>query len=154
MNDYAVKNGIKAVQAGLHERAASGIVHVYEPDSDEACFACHRNTILSESAKRSETVAYSEAEDVRDLTIQPGLSAQINVVAETAALRTIDALMGRNSLPSLTVIYIDDSSEDGNDRALCLNVRHLGLERVPSCSVCGGSVSADEPSELEEAAEI
>ena len=105
VNDYAVKNGIKAVQAGLHERAASGIVHVYEPDSEEACFACHRNTILSESGKRNETVAYSEAADVRDLTIQPGLSAQINVVAETAALRTIDALMGRRSLPSLTVIY-------------------------------------------------
>ena len=38
VNDFAASNKIKAVQAGLHERAKSGIVHVYEPDSDEACF--------------------------------------------------------------------------------------------------------------------
>ena len=136
VNDFAVKNKIKAVQAGLHERAASGIVHVYEPSSDEACFACHRNIILSESNKRNENIAYSEAHDVRDLTIQPGLSAQINTVAEIGTLRVIDSLMNRNSLPSLTVIYID-ADNDEDSRKLSLNIRHLGLERVNSCEVCG-----------------
>ena len=137
VNDFAVKNKIKAVQAGLHERAASGIVHVYNPESDEACFACQRNNILSESSKRNENIAYSEANDVRDLTIQPGLSAQINTVAEIAALRSIDALMERHSLPSLTLVFIDRNQDD--ERALALSIRHLEMARVDSCSVCGQS---------------
>ena len=136
VNDFAVKNRIKAVQAGLHERASSGIVHVYEPESGEACFACFHNTILSESSKRNENIAYSEANDVRDLTIQPGLSAQINTVAEIAALRTIDALMDRKSLPGLTLVYIDKADDDG-ERSLSLNIRHLEMERLESCKVCG-----------------
>ena len=136
VNDFAVKNGIKAVQAGLHERAKSGIVHVYEPDSDEACFACFHNTILSESSKRNENIAYSEANDVRDLTVQPGLSAQINTVAEIAALRVIDSLMGRKSLPALTLVYIDGTDGD-EERSLALNIRHLEMNRLTSCNVCG-----------------
>ena len=136
VNDFAVKNGIKAVQAGLHERAKSGIVHVYEPDSEEACFACFHDTILSETSKRNENIAYSEANDVRELTIQPGLSAQINTVAEIAALRTIESLMGRKSLPALTLVYIDNA-DDASERSLALNIRHLEMNRLPSCKVCG-----------------
>lgn len=143
VNDFAVENKIKAVQAGLHERASSGIVHIYEPDSDEACFACHHNSILSESSKRNENIAYSEANDVRDLTIQPGLSAQINTVAEIASLRTIDSLMDRKTLPSLTLIYIDRQNENG-ERALSLNIRHLELSRVEHCPVCGKGNESDE----------
>ena len=136
VNDFAVNNGIKSVQAGLHERAKSGIVHVYEPDSDEACFACFHETILSESSKRNENISYSEANDVRELTIQPGLSAQINTVAEIAALRTIESLMGRKSLPALTLVYIDNADDD-SERSLALNIRHLEMNRLPSCKVCG-----------------
>ena len=143
VNDFAVRNKIKAVQAGLHERASSGIVQIYEPDSNEACFACHHNSILSESSKRNENIAYSEANDVRDLTIQPGLSAQINTVAEIASLRTIDSLMDRKTLPSLTLIYIDGKNEDG-ERSLSLNIRHLELSRVEECPVCGKGNESDE----------
>ena len=149
VNNVAVELGKKAVQAGLHERASSGIVHVYDPENGHACFACHRARLLSESSKRAEGVAYSEAKDVRDLTIQPGLAAQINLVAETGALRTIDALMGRHSLPDLTLVYVDAASEDAEndknvaDRQLKLRVCHLDLERVPDCHVCGSR--EDEP---------
>ncbi len=135
VNDFAVKNKIKAMQAGLHERATSGIIHVYEPEANEACFACHHNSILSETDKRNENIAYSEANDVRDLTIQPGLSAQINTVAEIAALRVIDSLINRQSLPSLTLIYIDDNQSD--ERKLALSIRHLEMARVTSCNACG-----------------
>lgn len=138
VNDFVVENKIKAVQAGLHERAKSGIIHVYEPDSDEACFACFHDTILSESSKRNENIAYSEANDVRELTVQPGLSAQINTVAEIAALRTIESLMRRKSLPALTLVYIDNADENENSgRSLTLNIRHLEMNRLPSCKVCG-----------------
>lgn len=68
-NDFAVK----ALQAGLHECAVSGIVHVYELGSGESCFACYRDAILSEGRKRNWNIAYSDASDVLDLTIQPGL---------------------------------------------------------------------------------
>lgn len=138
VNDFAVKHKIKAIQAGLHERASSGIVHVYEPDTSEACFACYHNNILSESSKRNENIAYSDAKDVRDLTIQPGLSAQINLVAEIAALRTIDSMMERKTLPSLTLVYIDNKNDEteNQERSLCLNIRHLEMARLASCSVC------------------
>lgn len=139
VNDFAVKHKIKAIQAGLHERASSGIVHVYEPDTNEACFACYHNTILSESSKRNENIAYSDANDVRDLTIQPGLSAQINLIAEIAALRTIDSLMERKTLPSLTLVYIDNQNDENQERSLCLNIRHLEMPKLNSCSVCGNS---------------
>ncbi len=143
VNEFAVEHGVKAVQAGLSERAAIGIVHLYDPASGEACWQCHRDRVLVESDKRNEGISYSEARDIRDLTVQPGLAAQINVTAEIAALRCIDALMNRSSLPALTVAYIDSpEDEDGNgsgggERKLCLRLRHLGLERVPSCPVCG-----------------
>ena len=143
VNDFAVMNKIKAVQAGLHERAKSGIVHVYEPDSDEACFACFHDTILSETSKRNENIAYSEANDVRELTIQPGLSAQINTVAEIAALRVIESLMDRKSLPALTLVYIDNSDDD-SERSLALNIRHLEMKRLESCRVCGNDIAIQE----------
>lgn len=142
-NDFAVKNKIKAVQAGLHERAKSGIVHVYEPDSDEACFACFHDTILSETSKRNENIAYSEANNVRELTIQPGLSAQINIVAEIAALRVIESLMDRKSLPALTLVYIDNADDD-SERSLALNIRHLEMNRLESCKVCGNDIAIQE----------
>ena len=145
VNEEAVSLGIKSIQAGLGERAAVGIVHLYDPASGEACWQCHRDRVLVESDKRSEGVAYSEAKDIRDLTVQPGLAAQINTVAEIAALRCIEALMGSSLLPSLTVAYIDtpddpdapDDAKGKDQRQLCLRLRHLGLERVPSCPVCG-----------------
>ena len=142
-NDFAVMNKIKAVQAGLHERAKSGIVHVYEPDSDEACFACFHDTILSETSKRNENIAYSEANNVRELTIQPGLSAQINIVAEIAALRVIESLMDRKSLPALTLVYIDNADDD-SERSLALNIRHLEMNRLKSCKVCGNDIAIQE----------
>ena len=88
------------------------------------------------SERVKQTIAYSEANNVRELTIQPGLSAQINIVAEIAALRVIESLMDRKSLPALTLVYIDNSDDD-SERSLALNIRHLEMKRLDSCSVCG-----------------
>lgn len=164
VNSVAVELKIKSLQVGLHERAASGIIHLYDPDSEYACFACHRRRLLSESSKRAEGIAYSEATDIRDLTVQPGLAAQINFVAEAGALRTIDALMGRNSLPGLTILYVDrqtdkdhphtageDKTYPASERHLQLRVVHLDLERVPSCPVCGTNAFKDDVPDKEEA---
>ena len=137
VNEFAVEHGVKAIQAGLSERASNGLIHLYDPASGEACWQCHRDRVLVESDKRNEGVAYSEARDIRDLTVQPGLAAQINVTAEIAALRCIEALMGRTALPALTVVYIDTPESADGQRQLCLRLRHLGLERVASCPVCG-----------------
>ena len=142
VNEFAVEHGVKAIQAGLSERAATGLIHLYDPASGEACWQCHRDRVLVESDKRNEGVAYSEARDIRGLTVQPGLAAQINVTAEIAALRCIEALMGRTALPALTVVHIDtpeSSALPAGQRQLCLRLRHLGLERVASCPVCGES---------------
>lgn len=147
VNSISVEHGVKSLQVGLHERAASGIVQLVCPG--EACFSCHRRRILSESALRSENVSYSEAEDPRDLYIQPGLSAQINLVAEVGALRAIEALMDRDSHENLTLVYVDrrgdvpemENGEVGNgevgSRELQLRICRLELERVHGCPVCG-----------------
>ena len=146
VNDVAVKCGIRAIQAGLHERATSGIVHSYVPGSEEACYACHQEQILSESSKRNEKIAYSEANDIREITVQPGLAAQIDLVGQVAVLRCIDSLMERDSLPSLTTVFIDDLPaqtderdvpQSGTERSLVLKIRHLFLEKVASCPHCG-----------------
>ena len=142
VNSISVEHRIKSLQVGLHERAASGIVQLVRPG--EACFSCHRRRILSESALRSEKVSYSEAEDPRDLYVQPGLSAQINLVAEVGALRAIEALMDRDSHENLTLVYVDRrgdvpemEGEEARGRELQLRICRLELEKVPSCPVCG-----------------
>ena len=143
VNSISVEHGIKSLQVGLHERAASGIVQLVRPG--EACFSCHRRRILSESALRSEKVSYSEAEDPRDLYVQPGLSAQINLVAEVGALRAIEALMDRDSHENLTLVYVDRRGDvpemeggEGRTRELQLRICRLELEKVHGCPVCGG----------------
>lgn len=137
VNSISVEHRIKSLQVGLHERARSGIVQSISPDG--ACFSCHRRRILSESALRSENVAYSEAEDARDLYIQPGLSAQINLVAEVGALRALEALTDGEPNGDLTIVYIDRQEEEARERrSLQLRVCHLDLERVGDCPVCGG----------------
>jgi molybdopterin/thiamine biosynthesis adenylyltransferase len=163
VNSLAVRLKVKSLQAGLHERAASGIIHLYDPEEEQACFACHRRRLLSESGKRAEGVAYSDARDIRDLTVQPGLSAQIDLVAQTGTLRAIEALMGTSSLPPLSIVYVDRKAEEnrhpetetpderGDDtefsedntlgnisaRRLQLSVKHLYLERSEECPICG-----------------
>ncbi|GHV28304.1 hypothetical protein FACS1894167_04960 [Synergistales bacterium] len=149
VNRLAVSRGIKCLQVGLHERAASGIVHLYDPEGSGACYACHRDRILVEENKRGEGVAYSEAKSIRDLTIQPGLSAQIDMVAQIGALRAIEALMGKSTLPDLSIVYVDKTPEGADDgagisqRLLLLRVSHLDLERVESCPVCACGISED-----------
>ncbi|GHS92363.1 hypothetical protein AGMMS50276_00060 [Synergistales bacterium] len=159
VNRLAVNMKRKCLQVGLHERAASGIVHLYDPEGEGACFACHRDRILVEESKRGRGVAYSEAADARDLTIQPGLSAQIDMVAQVGALRAIDALTGESSLPDLSIVYVDktpearpgkDTEDNGSgdsqnaaqaQRRLQLRVVHLGLERGATCPLCASSES-------------
>ena len=148
----AVELGVKSLQAGLTERAAQGVIHLYDPAAEGACWACHQGFSRIESGKRTEGVAYSEAESIRDLTVQPGLAAQINAVAEVAALRAIDALMDRRSLPAATFVYVDElahgDEEEGNaaqgERRLHLAVRHFDLEAAPACPICGGGAPARE----------
>jgi molybdopterin/thiamine biosynthesis adenylyltransferase len=44
VNDISLATGVPSIQAGLHERASSGIVQVVKPGRN-ACFLCHRETI-------------------------------------------------------------------------------------------------------------
>ena len=142
-NDLSIKLGVPSLQVGLHERAESGIVQLVSPERKNACFSCHRRRVLSESSLRSEKVAYSEAEDPRDLYIQPGLSAQIGLVAEVGALRAIEVLMDSEPIGDLTVVYVDETDGEGGDekrydpRKLSLRIRHLNMERVENCPICG-----------------
>ncbi|MDR2522221.1 MAG: ThiF family adenylyltransferase [Synergistaceae bacterium] len=143
VNSLAVRLRIKSLQAGLHERASSGIVHLYDPEEQQACFACHRRRILSESGKRAEGLSYTEAENIRELTAQPGFSAQIDLVAQVGALRAIEALSGPSALPALSIVYVDKTQASGNGmetdapRRLQLRIAHLTLERVDACPICG-----------------
>lgn len=148
----AVELGVKSLQAGLTARAAQGVIHLYDPAAEGACWACHHGFSQIESSKRTEGVAYSEAESIRDLTVQPGLAAQINAVAEVAALRAIDALMDRRSLPAATFVYVDElagpDGQDDGERRLHLTVRHADLEAAPACPICkGGAAPGDAASE-------
>lgn len=152
LNDLALGLGIPCIQTGLHERARSGIVQLVRPGS--ACFLCHRGKILDESAKRG-SVAYSEASEVSDLTVQPGLSAQINLVAEVAVLRALRVLGdGENGArfetatpgsgseeevlpPDLTLAYMQSFDESDGAGTFPLRIVHFRLEKNPCCPVCG-----------------
>ncbi|SMG36937.1 ThiF family adenylyltransferase [Dethiosulfovibrio salsuginis] len=142
VNDMTIQLGKPSLQVGLHERAHSGIVQVIRP-KEGACFMCHRRTTLDQGAQRNEAFAYSDADSVRDVTIQPGLSAQIGVVAEVGTVRAIDILcrdddedQDQKSLPPLTVVYVSRSDEEGLGRPQ-LRFAHYDLEAVDDCPACG-----------------
>jgi hypothetical protein len=171
MNSLAVRLKVKSLQVGLHERAASGIVHLYDPEGEGACFACHRRRILSESDKKANGVAYSDVGDIRELTVQPGLAAQIDLVAQVGSLRAIEALTGASALPDLSIVYVDSTSaparenradnpddepassdedvsrENLSSRRLQLRIVHLDLERVENCPVCASWTDNEESAE-------
>jgi molybdopterin/thiamine biosynthesis adenylyltransferase len=141
VNDLTLRLGVPSLQVGLHGRAQSGIVQVVSPDNG-ACFMCHRRSTLDIGAQRNDAVAYSDASDVRDVTIQPGLSSQIGLVAEVGVIRAIDLLCGRGEdseaegLPDLTLAYIC-KSESGSMGRPYLRFVHMDLEKADNCPVCG-----------------
>ncbi len=151
VNDLSLELGIPSLQAGLHERAHSGIVQVVG-GRDAACFACHRGSVLREDGKRN-AVAYSAATTAKDLVVQPGLSAQINLVAEVAVLRALDVLAETLAESDLTVVTMTSPEpQSGPDdeggakpwlsphwSGLSLRFLHFDLEKSPHCPVCGGS---------------
>lgn len=138
VNRVAVEAGISTMQVGVTERAAAGIIHVYVPELNGPCYECYKPP-LEESAKRTEGVAYSTAENVRDLTIQPGLAAQIDLVAQVATLRAIDVLMDRCSIDSAyTFVKIDRPGGEDGERRLKLSIKHDKELRSPdaNCHIC------------------
>ena len=149
VNDISLELGIPSLQAGLHERAASGIVQVVG-DHHAACFACHRGAVLREDGKRN-AVAYSAAADPKDLVVQPGLSAQINLVAEVAVLRALEVLAGGEEGDDLTVVTMAPGVHEEPHEAISpwsglqLRFFHFDLEKVPQCPVCGGTIAPEIP---------
>lgn len=151
VNDVGLIHGIPVLQVGLHERADSGIIQLVVKGSG-ACYACHRELILMESAKRSETVAYSEAKDVRDITIQPGLSAQINAVAALAACVAIDFLTYGNVFENKVnaILYV---LKDRESSRLKPELCKIWAEKNPNCMYCSEASQSDS-GDLPEISEI
>lgn len=155
VNRVAVEAGIRTIQAGVTERAAAGIVHVYVPELDSPCWECYKPPI-EESAKRADGVAYSTAKDVRDLTIQPGLAAQIDLVSQVATLRAIDVLMDRFSIErAYTFIKIDKPGSTDGERRLKLSIKHDKELTSPdeACPVCADNEKTDLGADVDDKAE-
>ena len=153
INDLSLALKKPCIHAGLHERAASGIVQSVIPGQG-ACFLCHREKILRETRKGNGAVAYSEKGE--EIAVQPGLSSQINVVAEVAVLKAIEIMTApthdeENSRSdfgkSLTFIKTRSRPASGEEGRLTFSSAHFSLEAFEKCPACG-----DDPSLLGQAA--
>lgn len=147
INDLSLRLGIPSIQAGLHERASSGIVQAVIPGKG-ACFLCHRDKILAEPRKERGFLAYSEKEEEL-LRAQPGLSSQVNIVAEAAVLKTLELLSapppGENP-PSetaceLTFLVTRQKAPDGTEGPLAFSTAKLTLEPAENCAACAQTLS-------------
>ena len=138
VNDLTLRCAIPSLQVGLHSRAQSGIIQIVRPDGG-ACFLCHRDKTLDQNHLRDTTIAYSDAQSLRDLTVQPGLSAQIGLIAEGAVIRAIDFLCSRSdggTLPPLTLVYACHAEEGTMGRPY-LRFVHMEVEANTDCPACG-----------------
>lgn len=155
INDMSIASSVPSIHAGLHERAESGIVQVVIPGKT-ACFLCHRDSILKASPRRKGAAAYSEEPAEEKTVVSPGLSAQINTVAEIAVLRTLEILGAVNkvsdgtnqrsdgpveendSFTDLTFITIKQKSEDPSEKfSFRLFLSNFQLESSEACPACG-----------------
>lgn len=147
MNDLSLGSGKPSIHAGLHERASSGIVQSVFPGRG-ACFLCHREKILTEARKENGNLAYS-VENSALVPIQPGISSQINAVAEVAVLKALEILTAIDSeegKPSgfgenLTFIKTREKPDPGRDGHLTFSAAHFRLEASEKCAACGTNSS-------------
>lgn len=150
VNDLTLNQGVPSLQVGLHSRAQSGIIQAVRPERG-ACFLCHRRMILDQEAQHNPGVAYSEAQDLTDITIQPGLSAQIGLVAEAGVVRAIDLLCRDGeedqALPDLTLVEVSHADDRAMGRPL-LRFRHLEVEPATDCCACGGRQEPDQDAKV------
>lgn len=160
VNDLSVSCGVPSIQAGLHERAASGIVQTVRPGGS-ACFMCHRERVLRGTRPEGRAYAYSDAE--ANVIVSPGLSAQINTVSEIGVLRALDILCSRESKEhphgnatehsDLLLITMRPNDDGENERlALRFSVTHFILEPSEKCPACGKTTFLEETKEVAEQA--
>ena len=160
VNDLSISCGVPSIQAGLHERAASGIVQTVRPGGS-ACFMCHRERVLRGTRPEGGAYAYSEAE--ANVIVSPGLSAQINTVSEIAVLRALDILCGRDGggnpdgnaaeNSDLVLISMRPHTDGENERlALRFSATHFTLEPSEKCPACGEATFLEETQEVAEQA--
>lgn len=153
VNDISLATGVPSIQAGLHERASSGIVQVVKPGRN-ACFLCHRETILKSSPRRRGTMAYSEQDAGETVFVSPGLSAQINLVSEIAVLRALETLGTEKHVENQSAeensdeeIFTDlsfvniksDKSQDSSEYIFNPAISTFRLEPSDKCPACGAN---------------
>lgn len=137
MNYIALSLKVIAIFSGVFERAKGGRVFKVDPVNGGACLECHQIETFEE---KPGFVAYSAAEDPRDLTIQPGLSADIGLTSTLSAKMAIEALRVDKSevMPYELIIMKHYSAAGGVKepvRFMC--ARGADISRNPECPVCG-----------------
>ena len=157
VNDLSISTGVPSIQVGLHERAVSGIVQIVRP-GESACFLCHRERVLRGERTGRGAVAYSDAEEKTEILVSPGLSAQINAVAEIGVLRALELLRGEENKeapskdeilhPDLLLLTMRPKNEDERE-SLKMSLTSFGLEPSAKCPACGDA-EFDEGSDEEE----
>lgn len=123
--------------SGVFERACGGRIFKFDPASAGACLECHQIDTFEE---RPGAVTYSAARDPRDLTIQPGLSVDINMTATITAKMAIEELRENKDgiMPYNLIITRHYSPEDGvNEPVRFMCARNENIIKNPGCPVCG-----------------
>ena len=128
---------IPVIFSGVFERAGGGRIFKFDPAAGGACLECHQIGTFEE---RPGAVTYSAARDPRDLTIQPGLSVDINLTAELTAKMAIEELRDdkNHAMPYSLIITKHYSPEDGvNEPVRFMCARGANIKKNPDCPVCG-----------------
>ena len=128
---------VPVIFSGVFERAGGARIFKFDPAAGGACLECHQIGTFEE---RPGAVTYSAARDPRDLTIQPGLSVDINMTAELTAKMAIEELRDDKScaMPYSLIITKHYSPEDGvNEPIRFMCARSENIIKNPGCPVCG-----------------
>ena len=130
---------IPIVYAGLLERAIGGRVWRVRP-GQTACYQCYPGP---DSLPPTGAVAYSEAQSVRDLSIQPGLGNDIAFITHLAVRYLIDSLTAPESDSTLApmLFWFNRDHPQWQTAALTLyKVAELPPNR--NCRYCSGAGQA------------
>ena len=130
---------IPAIFVGLLARAEGGRVWRVVPGRT-ACYECYSRF---QGTEKKTSVAYSEIESLRDLTVQPGLGNDIAFVTHLAVRYVIDNLkQTRNpqKLEKLTDLSFWFNRKNPKWKVEDLSIFHIdALPPNPDCSMCKNS---------------
>lgn len=130
-NWIAHQHHIPVVFAGLLERAIGGRVWRVFPGKT-ACYECYPR----EQFPSRGTVAYSELQSPRDLTIQPGLGNDIAFITHLAVRYVFDSLYKTRQIPYHMVLWFNHARKKWQSQALTLyKIEHLPARS--QCNICG-----------------